>query len=104
MATVHFSSALMHHTGGLAQVTLEAPRVRELLVALRSRFPGLENQLDDLAVAIDGEVRPDAEYEPLAPTSEVYFVPKIAGGAGEPGSQNSEVRTELPQRALPSEF
>ena len=80
MAIVHFSSALMHHTGGLAQITIDAPRVRELLAALRARFPGFENQLDDLALAIDGEVRPDAEFEPLLPTSEVYFVPKIAGG------------------------
>lgn len=80
MAVVHFSSVLLAHTGGLAQVTIDAPRVRELLAALRRQFPGLEGQLDDLAVAIDGDVRPDAEFEPLLPTSEVYFVPKIAGG------------------------
>lgn len=80
MAVVHFSSALMPHTGGLAQVTIDAPRVRELLAVLRRQFPGLEGQLDDLAVAIDGDVRTDAEFEPLLPTSEVYFVPKIAGG------------------------
>lgn len=80
MAIVHFSNALMHHTDGLAQVSIDAPRVRELLAALRARFPGLGSQLDDLAVAIDGEVRPDAEFEPLQPTSEIYFVPTIAGG------------------------
>jgi molybdopterin converting factor small subunit len=62
------------------QITLEAPRVKELLTALVARFPGLELELGDLAVAIDGEVRPDAAYEPLMPNSEIYFVPKIAGG------------------------
>jgi len=77
---VHFSSTLTRHTGGVEQITLEAPRVKELLAALVARFPGLELELGDLAVAIDGEVRPDAAYEPLMPQSEIYFVPKIAGG------------------------
>jgi molybdopterin converting factor small subunit len=77
---VHFSSALTRHTGGLEQLTLDAPRVKELVDALVSRFPGLEPELGHLAVAIDGEVRPDAAYEPLLPQSEIYFVPKIAGG------------------------
>jgi len=77
---VHFSSTLTRHTGGVTQITLEAPRVKELLAALVARFPGLELEINDLAVAIDGEVRPDAAYEPLMPHSEIYFVPKIAGG------------------------
>lgn len=80
MAIVHFSSTLARHTGGLEQVTIDAPRVKELISALVSRFPGLSLDLDTLAVAIDGEVRPDAAYEPLLPHSEIYFVPKIAGG------------------------
>ncbi|MGC4085356.1 MAG: molybdopterin-dependent oxidoreductase [Vicinamibacterales bacterium] len=80
MPTVHFSNMLMRHTGGIAQMTIDAPRVKELLAALVARFPGLELELAELAVAIDGEVRPDAAYEPLLPTSEIYFVPKIAGG------------------------
>jgi molybdopterin converting factor small subunit len=77
---VHFSSTLTRHTGGLQQITMDAPRVHELLAALVARFPGLELELAHLAVAIDGEVRPDAAYEPLTPHSEIYFVPKIAGG------------------------
>ena len=80
MPVVHFSSALMPHTGGLGQVTVEAPRVQELLAALIARFPGLELELGDLAVAIDGAVHQDAAYELLSPLSEIYFVPRIAGG------------------------
>lgn len=80
MPVVHFSSALTPHTGGLEQVTVEAPRVKELLAALIARFPGLALELDDLAVAIDGEVHQDAVYEVLSPLSEIYFVPRIAGG------------------------
>jgi hypothetical protein len=70
----------MRHTGGLQQITMDAPRVKELLAALVAQFPGLEHEIEELAVAIDGEVRPDAAYEPLTPLSEIYFVPKIAGG------------------------
>jgi molybdopterin converting factor small subunit len=80
VALVHFPSRLTHHTGGVEQITLDAPRVHELLRALVARFPGLETELDSLAVAIDGDVRPDAAYEPLLPTSEIDFVPRMAGG------------------------
>jgi len=80
MAVVHFSNTLARHTGGLVQITIEAPRVKELVEALLARFPGLEPELKELAIAIDGEVRPDAAYEVLLPLSEIYFVPKIAGG------------------------
>ena len=81
MALVHFSSTLTRHTGGLQQVTMDAPRVHELLEKLVARFPGLVHELEHLAVAIDGEVRPDAAYEALTSQSEIYFVPKIAGGS-----------------------
>ena len=80
MAVVHFPGALMGHTGGLEQITIEAPRVKELLAALVARFPGLAGELDQLALAIDGEVRPDAAYETLLPLTEIYLVPKMAGG------------------------
>jgi molybdopterin converting factor small subunit len=83
VAIVHFSSTLARHTGGVEQITIDAPRVRELIAALVMRFPGLEPEIDQLAIAIDGDVRPDAAFEPLMPLSEVYFVPKIAGGCSE---------------------
>lgn len=78
---MHFSSTLTRHTGGLQQITMDAPRVHELLASLLEKFPGLAHELGHLAVAIDGEVRPDAAYEALTPQSEIYFVPKIAGGS-----------------------
>ena len=80
MAVVHFPNALLPHTGGLEQITIDAPRVKELLTALVARFPGLAGEIEQLAVAIDGEVRPDAAYEPLLPLSEIHLVPRIAGG------------------------
>lgn len=80
MALVRFPRSLTPHTGGVEQFMVDAPRVQELLQALVARFPGIEPELDTLAVAIDGEVRPDAAYEPLLPTSEIDFVPRMAGG------------------------
>ncbi len=80
MPIVHFSATQARHTGGLRQLAVDAPRVHELLVTLTARYPGLSHELDDLAVAIDGEIHPDGEYETLAPLTEIYFVPRIAGG------------------------
>jgi hypothetical protein len=79
VAVVHVPRALLAHTGGLEQVTVDAPRVKELLAALAERFPGLAGELDELAVAIDGEVRPDAAYERLLPLTEIHLVPRMAG-------------------------
>lgn len=80
MAMVHFSGTLTGYTSGLERVKVDAPRVHELLAALAVRFPGLEQRLEGMAVAINGEIHNDAAYEPLAPDAEVYFVPKMAGG------------------------
>jgi molybdopterin converting factor small subunit len=80
MATIHFSSDLSAHTGGLEMVAIPAPRVHELLEALVSRFPALAPAVERMAVAVDGEIYQDAEYVPLQPDSEVYLVPRTVGG------------------------
>lgn len=80
MAVVYFPAALTPYTGGRDQLTIDAPRVKELIAVLVARFPGIEPHIREMAVAIDGDVRPDAAYETLLPLSEIYFVPKIAGG------------------------
>ena len=80
MAIVYFPSGLRIHTEGLEQVTIEAPRVRELLDALSARFPALSEHLGTMAVAIDGHIYNDADYQTLAPNAEIYLVPRIAGG------------------------
>lgn len=80
MPIVHFSATQARHTDGQRQLTVDAPRVHELMAVLVTRYPGLSHELEDLAVAIDGEIHIDAQYQPLSPLSEVYFVPRIAGG------------------------
>ena len=83
MAQVHFSAAQRRLTGGVAQVEVEAATVRELLRKLEELFPGIRAHLDRTsatAVAIDGDIIPDAVYEPVPPGAEVHFITPLAGG------------------------
>jgi molybdopterin converting factor small subunit len=81
MARVFLSRDMLSGTGGLDVVTIDAPRVHELIAELVTRFPRLNRDMFvALAVAIDGEIHNDADYLPLNPDSEVHFVPRIAGG------------------------
>ena len=80
MATVHLPSGLTSYTGGVDELTIEAPRVRELLLALSARFPGLMPHIEGMAVAIDGKIYHDAEYQPVGPDAEIHLIPPIAGG------------------------
>ena len=80
MAVVHLSGGLSQYTGGLETVEIDAPRVHDLIVALTTRFPELGGQLDDLAVAIDGVIYNSAPYQKIDADSEIYFIPRVAGG------------------------
>ena len=77
---MHLPSGLARFTGGIESVAIDAPRVAELLAALRTRFPELGDQLDEVAVAIDGTIYSDPGYQPLRADSDVHLVPRIAGG------------------------
>ncbi len=53
---------------------------RELLIAVEEKFPGIHERLERASVAIDGQIYQDAFLEPVGPTSEVHFLPRIEGG------------------------
>jgi sulfur-carrier protein len=80
LATIYFSSGLSRYTDGVDSLTIDAPRVRELLLAVLERFPALAGPLELMAVAVDGEIHQHADYLTLAPDSEVHLVPRISGG------------------------
>ena len=80
MATVHLPSGLTQYTGGVETVDIDAARVAELIAVLRDRFPQISDQLNEMAVAIDGEIYADPGYQPLRADSDVHLVPRIAGG------------------------
>lgn len=81
MAHVSISSDGRGFTGGLAELEVEAPTVRRLILELDRRFPGLGDYVERrMAIAIDGEIHQDAYGAALAPDSEVVLIPKIGGG------------------------
>jgi molybdopterin converting factor small subunit len=80
MATVVFSRAQLALTGGEERVAIAAERVQDLIRAIYQRYPALEGELDEMAVAIDDDIHQDALYMRLERDSEVHFIPRIAGG------------------------
>jgi molybdopterin converting factor small subunit len=80
VATVHLPSGLTQYTGGVETVDVDAARLPELIAALSDRFPQIAEQLGEMAVAIDGEIYQDPGYQLLRADSDVYLVPRIAGG------------------------
>lgn len=62
------------------ELQVQAENYRQLALKLEERWPGIAQQLEQFAVAIDGHIFQEAFLEPLQPGSEVYFMPKIEGG------------------------
>ena len=80
MAVVTVPPALRARTGA-ERVTLSAPNGSALLSALDARVPGFAETLGPrFAVAIDGDIRGNADFDPLADDTEVTFLPPISGG------------------------
>ena len=68
-------------TGGVFEFDVAARNVRQLILELESRFPGLGDHVERrMAIVIDGEIHQDAYGAPLGERSEVYLIPKIGGG------------------------
>ena len=74
-------NAVKRFTQGETQLDVEADTFRRLILELDRRFPGLGQQIEEsMAIAIDGEIYQDAYHAPLKPGSEIWLIPKIAGG------------------------
>ncbi|MBI1778005.1 MAG: MoaD/ThiS family protein [Proteobacteria bacterium] len=82
MPRVHISSsACRQFIGNQTELEVEATNFRRLVLELDQRFPGLGRQVEEgMAIAIDGEIYQDAYAAPLKADSEIYLIPKIAGG------------------------
>ena len=65
----------------VANFDLAATSVKHLFELLAERHPALAPHLaEGVAVAIDGQIYQDTLHEPIAPDSEVFVLPQIAGG------------------------
>ncbi len=80
MATVIFSSELQRLTGE-EHASVIATNYRDLVAELLIRYEKLtEDEILNMAVAIDGEIIHDPLLETVSPDSEVHFLFRISGG------------------------
>ena len=80
MATVFLPSGWTAATGGVTEVSIDAPRVHELLRGLTERFPAIAAQLNAVSIAVDGQIYHDPEFVTLKRDSEIHLLPPVSGG------------------------
>lgn len=81
MARVVLIGNLAQLTGGVAELRISATSVKHLFQQLAELHPAIRPHLDEgVAVAIDGQIYQDALFQTIAPESEVFILPQIAGG------------------------
>jgi hypothetical protein len=80
VATVHLPSGLRQFSGGAETIAIDASHAHGLLTALAERFPAMTAALDEMAIAIDGEIYTQPGYQPVRADREVHLLPRIAGG------------------------
>jgi sulfur-carrier protein len=81
MVKVRLGGSLKPYAGGKEEFEVEATNIRQLLTGLGEQCPKLAPILETgVAVAIDGEIYRNAWFQPVPPGSEVFILPRIAGG------------------------
>ena len=81
MVQVTLTGPLKAAAGGRAESEVEAANIHQLLSRLGQDHPKLKRMLErGVAVAIDGEIYRDDWFRPIPPGSEVFILPRMAGG------------------------
>jgi sulfur-carrier protein len=87
MATVVVPAQLRKLTNGQERVAARGRNVGQIIEDLERQFPGFREQLmenDDvkpsIAVSVDGEMGTGGVLDQVGESSEVFFLPAIAGG------------------------
>lgn len=81
MVAVVLWGSLKSAAGGRTKVEVEAANIRQLLMRLGETHPALKPQLErGVSVSIDGRIYRDAWFQPIPAGSEVYILPRLAGG------------------------
>jgi molybdopterin converting factor small subunit len=87
MVLVWIPSNMRHLTNGKSQVRVEGVTLADIVNNLDAQFPGMREQLvrdnlikDEIAVAIDGEQGHQGLFREVADSSEIHFIPMVAGG------------------------
>ncbi len=78
---VGLSGPLRAAAGGEESINIEAETIRELLGRLQDRYPAMKQHMElGIAVSIDGTIYRDNWATKIPQGSEVYLLPRIAGG------------------------
>ncbi|MFD9901944.1 MoaD/ThiS family protein [Mesorhizobium sp. NPDC059025] len=81
MVAVTLWGSLAAATGGRDKLDIEAKDIRELFRKLAEQFPAIEPFIDrGIAVAIDGTIYRDTWSKKLPQGSEIFLLPRLAGG------------------------
>jgi len=81
MVQVTLSGSLKSAVGGQSEFEVEAANIHQLLSRLGQDHPRLKPMLErGVAVAIDGQIYRDDWFRPIPPGSEVFILPRMAGG------------------------
>ena len=87
MPTVWIPSLMQRLTAGQAQVEVEGATVREIIANLEAAFPGFKERIcendrirSSLSVAVDGQISNEGMRRKVGTSSEVHFLPALAGG------------------------
>lgn len=87
MARVYLQPQLRDLTGGVAEVSASGTTLRQVIAALDRAYPGIAERLlrdgglaAGISVSIDGIISARGMLAPVAPDSEIHFLPAIGGG------------------------
>ncbi len=87
MALVWIPSNMRHLTGGESRIRVEGSTLADIISSLEANFPGVREELvrdnlikDEIAVAIDGEQGHQGLFQEIDDSSEIHFIPMVAGG------------------------
>lgn len=81
MVTINVWGALRPAVNGAASIELDATTIRDLFEKLEAQYPKTLPYIEEgIAVSIDGTIYQDSWSHPLPSDSEIYLLPRIAGG------------------------
>ncbi len=81
MVQVQLGGTLQSYSGGRSSFEIEAGNIGQILDGLGEACPRLRPLLEKgVAVAVDGEIYRGSLLQPVRPDSEVFILPRLAGG------------------------
>jgi len=81
MVQVVLWGSLRAAADGHAELDVEASNIKQLFSVLGEQYPGLKSAIEQgVSVSIDGQIYNDDWFHPIAAETEIYLLPRLAGG------------------------